>query len=251
MTTRRPKLYALPASAPCAAVEAALELKSIAYDRVDLVPTSQILIGPVRYGGTTVPGMRLNGERLVGSRLIIHRLEALVEEPPLLPLVGSPFYGEVLEAERWGDEVFQDAPRRIIVAAFLRDPQAMEAYAGDKLPLPIGLARPAMPLTARLMALRYKATDEVARADLEALPARLDLIDSWIAKRVLGEVRPNVADLQIGSTIRLLLSIEDVRPLIAGRAAAALADYFPPLAANVREGALPAEWIAAVAGPES
>jgi len=249
MTTKRPKLYAVPASAPCAAVEAALELKAIDYDRVDLPPTSQILIGPVRYGGTSVPGMRLNGERLVGSRLIIHRLEALVEEPPLLPLVGSPFYAEVLEAERWGDEVFQDASRRIIVAAFQRHPQAMEAYAGDKLPLPIGLLRPAIPLTARVMAMRYKATDELARADLKALPGRLELIESWIAKRVLGEVRPNVADLQIGSSIRLLLSIADVRPLIDGRPAATLADYFPPLAANVEAGVLPAEWLAAPAGP--
>jgi len=41
MTTRRPKLYALPASAPCAAVEAALELKSIEYDRVEAIELRQ------------------------------------------------------------------------------------------------------------------------------------------------------------------------------------------------------------------
>jgi glutathione S-transferase len=243
MTTRRPKLYALPASAPCAAVEAALELKAIEYDRVDLLPTTQILIGPIRYGGTTVPGMRLKGERLVGSRLIIHRLDALVADPPLLPLAASPFFAEVLEAERWGDDVFQDAPRRIIVAAFVRGPGAMEAYAGDKLPVPIRLARRAMPLTARLMAMRYSVSDEVARADLAALPGRLDVIDAWIAERVLGEECPNVADLQIGSTIRLLLSIADLRPLIEGRPAARLAGYFPPLAAHIDGGVLPAEWL--------
>jgi len=99
------------------------------------------------------------------------------------------------------------------------------------------------------MAMRYKATDEVARADLEALPGRLDVIDSWIAQRVLGEVRPNVADLQIGSTIRLLLSVADVRPLIEGRPAATLADYFPPMQANVEEGVLPAAWLRAPAVP--
>ena len=51
-----PKLYVLPGSHPCAAVEAALGLKSIDYERVDLLPLSQLLIGPLRYGGSTVPG---------------------------------------------------------------------------------------------------------------------------------------------------------------------------------------------------
>ena len=65
--------------------------------------------------------------------------------------------------------------------------------------------RPALPLTARLMALKNKAHDEAARADLAALPAHLDRIDGWIADGVLGAEQPNAADLQIGSTIRLLL----------------------------------------------
>ena len=81
----------------------------------------------------------------------------------------------MLEAERWGDEVLQSVPRRIIDAAFLRDPAAMESYAGDaRLPLPRALLRPALPLTARLMALKNKARDESARADLAALPRQLD-----------------------------------------------------------------------------
>ena len=107
MAARTPKLYVLPGSHPCAAVEAALALKSIAYTRVDLLPFSQLLIGPLRFGGTTVPGMRLEDERLVGSRPIMRRLDALAPEPPLLPPPGSPTYARVLEAERWGDEVFQ------------------------------------------------------------------------------------------------------------------------------------------------
>ena len=43
MAAMRPKLYVLPGSHPCAAVEAALKLKSIDYDRVDLLPMSQLL----------------------------------------------------------------------------------------------------------------------------------------------------------------------------------------------------------------
>jgi glutathione S-transferase len=239
------KLYSQPGSHPCASVEAALALKSIDYDRIDLLPLSQVLIGRLRYGGTTVPGMRLDGERIVGSRPIMRRLDTLVAEPALLPAHDAPSYEAVLEAERWGDQVFQGVPRRIIDVAFLRRPAAMESYAGDaKLPLPRALLRPGMPLTARMMASRNKARDESAQADLDALPGQLERIDAWIADGLLGGDQPNAADLQIGSSIRLLMSIGDVRPLIDGRPAAQLTRYFPPMVGEVPQGVLPAEWFA-------
>jgi glutathione S-transferase len=95
------------------------------------------------------------------------------------------------------------------------------------------------------MAFKNKARDEAARADLAALPGQLDRIDAWIAEGLLGGERPNAADLQIGSTIRLLMSIGDVRPLVEGRPAASLARYFPPLAGEIDAGVLPAEWLPA------
>jgi glutathione S-transferase len=244
MAARPPTLYALPGSHPCAAVEAALQLKSMAYKRVDLLPTVEVLLGPLLYGGTTVPGMRIDGERLVGSRRIMRRLDELVAEPPLLPRPGDPSYARVLEAERWGDEVLQRVPRRLIYAAFLRRPAAMESYAANaKLPLPRALLRPAMPLTARLMALKNGARDESARADLAALPRQLDRVDGWIAEGLLGGERPNAADLQIGSTVRMLMSIGDVRPLVAERPAAELTRYFPPMVGEMPAGVLPADWL--------
>jgi glutathione S-transferase len=246
MTT---KLYVIPGSHPCAAVEAALALKSIDYDRVDLLPLSQILVGRLRYGGTTVPGMRLGGERIVGSRPIMRRLDSLVPTPALVPAPDDPSYTAVLEAERWGEEAFQSLPRRIIDAAFLRRPAAMESYAADaKLPLPGPLLRAGMPLTARMMAGRNKAREESVRGDLAGLPGHLDRIDAWIADGVLGGEQPNAADLQIGSAVRLLASIGDVRPLIEGRPAAGLTRYFPPMVGEVEPGALPAEWLPVPAG---
>jgi glutathione S-transferase len=242
------KLYVLPASHPCAAVKVALKMKGIEYERVDLLPMTQVLIGPLRYGGTTVPGMRVDGERLVGSRTIMRRLDELAPEPPLLPPPGDPEYARVLEAERWGDEVLQSVPRRIIDVAFLRRPVAMESYVGDaKLPLPRSLMRPALAPTARMMALKNKARDESARADIAALPGQLDRIDGWIAEGLLGGEHPNAADLQIGSTIRLLETIRDVKPLIEGRPAARLTRYFPPLVGEVPAGTLPGEWVPAAA----
>jgi glutathione S-transferase len=249
MTSARPKLYVQPASHPCAAVEAALALKSIGYDRVDLLPMSQLLIGPLRFGGKTVPGLRIDGERVVGSRAIMRRLDELAPEPPLLPAPGDPTYARVLEIERWGDKVFQAVARRLIPAAFVRCPAAMEGYVGDaKLPLPTALLRPSLPLTARLLSGKSKARDGSAHADLAALPRQLERIDDWITEGLLGGERPNAADLQIGCTIRLLMSIGDVRPLIAGHPAARLVDYFPPIAGELPAGVLPAEWLAASSG---
>jgi glutathione S-transferase len=248
----RVKLYALPGSHPCAAVEVALRCKKINYERVDLLPLSQLVIGPLLYGGNTVPGLRIDGERLAGSRTIMRRLDALEPEPALLPpLSDAVARARVLEAERWGDEVLQSVPRRILDAAFLRLPGCMESYAGDaKLPLPRALIRPAVPLTAKLMARRNHADDEKAKADLAALPAQLDHIDAWIADGVLGGEQPNAADLQIGSSIRLLMTIGDVRPLIDGppaRPALTLTRWFEPQAGEVPAGTLPAEWLPAPA----
>jgi glutathione S-transferase len=239
----------VPGSHPCDAVEAALRLKSIAYDRVDLLPMTQLLVGPLRYGGATVPGIRIDGERLVGSRAIMRRLDEIVPEPPLLPPPGDPRYARVLEAERWGEEVLQSVPRRIVDVGLLRTPSAMETYAGDaKLPLPPSLLRPALPLTARMMALKNHANDGAAKADLAALPGQLDRIDAWVTEGLLGGERPNAADLQIGSTIRLLMSIADLRPRIEGRPSARLARYFPPLSGEIPAGVLPADWLPAPAG---
>ena len=246
MAGARSKLYVLPGSHPCAAVEAALELKSIDYDRVVLLPIVPVIVGRLRYGGTTVPGMRLGAERIAGSRAIMRRLDALEPEPPLLPPLDDADRAKVLEAERWGDEVFQNVPRRILDVAFLRRPASMESYAAEeKLPLPGPLRRPATPLTARLMALKNKASDASARADLDALPGQLDRVERWITEGLLGGEQPNAADLQIGSTIRLLLSIGDVRPLLEGREAARLAGYFPPIVGGIAAGVLPAEWLPA------
>jgi glutathione S-transferase len=241
------KLYVLPGSHPCAAVEVAMGLKGIEFDRVDLLPMTQMLIGPLRYGGSTVPGIRLDGEKLVGSRTIMRRLDELEPDPPLLPPPGDERYARVLEAERWGDEVLQSVPRHIMPRAFLRRPAAMESFVGDdvKLPLPRTLLRPSLPLTARLMGIRSRTSDETARADIAALPGQLDRVDRWIEEGLIGGEQPNAADLQIGSTIRLLLSIGDMRPLIEGRPAARLTKWFPPMVGSIEAGVLPAEWFPA------
>ena len=245
MTASVPKLYVLPGSHPCAAVEEAMRRKAIDFKRVDLLPLVPHLVGPVRYGGSTVPGMRMGDRKIVGSRNIMRVLDELAPAPPLLPPAGPQRDG-VLEAERWGDEVFQSVPRRILDVGFVREPLSMESYAGDaRLPLPAAMLRPGLPLTARLMARKNGATEQSARADLTALEGQLEKIDGWIADGLLGGEEPNAADLQIGSTVRLLMSIADVRPLIESHPAAQLTRYFPPMIGGIPSGVLPPEWIPA------
>lgn len=225
------KLYVIPGSHPCAAVAAALALKGVDYRRVDLLPLSQRLLGPLLFGGGTVPGMRIGGERLCGSRAIMRRLDQLHPEPSLYP--GE----EVAAAEAWGDEVLQTQSRRLLDVLLLRRPAAMEQFVGDaRLPLPLWMLRPSLPLTAKLMARVNGATEATGRSDLAALPGHLDKIDAWIEDGVLGRPQPNAADLQIGSSIRLLGAFDDLAPLMDGRPAARLADYYPPLGIHVAAG---------------
>ncbi len=240
---RECKLYVLPASHPCAAVEVAIGIKGIAYQSVVLLPLSQLMVGPLRYGGVTVPGLRVDGERVVGSRAIMRKLDELAPEPPLLPS-DEALRTRVLDVERWGDEVLQSAVRRILDAGWVREPGSLESFAGDaKLPLPRAMLRPAMPMTARLMAIRNRVNDDSAAADVRALPAQLQRIDEWISEGVLSSDQPNAADLQVGSSLRLLRTVADLRDLVDSHAAASLLRHFPPMAGEIAAGVLPAEWL--------
>lgn len=238
------KLYVLPGSHPCAAVEAALRLKGIDYTRVDLLPLLHVPIGLIAYRGSTVPGLRIDGERLVGSRLIMRRLDTLRPDPALLP-ADPVLRSRVLEAEAWGDDVLQAAARRLIDAGLIRRPSTMESYVPPdaRLPLPTAMLRPSLGLVARIMARRNDVDDASTRRDLADLPGWCDRVERWMEEGVLGGATPNAADLQIGSSLRLIHSIGDLRPVLSGRPAAALIDLFPPEPGHIDAGVLPADWV--------
>jgi glutathione S-transferase len=102
-------------------------------------------------------------------------------------------------------------------------------------------------LETRLRELRVPtvpASDEVVRADLAALPGHLDHVDQLIADGVIGGAVPNAADLQIASSLRLMLTLGDVRTLAAGRPAAQLAErLFGNQSGDVPAGTFPAVWV--------
>ena len=241
------KLYAVPASHPCAVAERALELKGLPFERVDLLPGAHKLQQRIRFGGATVPGLVLEGgEKVLGSRAILRRLDELAPEPPLVP--ADPARGaEVMRAEEWGDEVLQPIVRRLIWASLRRAPGALASYAeGAHLPVPAGVAALGARPVAWAEVKINGAGDSTARADLVNLPHHLDRIDGWIAAGVLGGPAINAADLQILTSLRLLLTLGDVAPLIDARPAGALARrHFPDFPGHVAPGTLPADWLPA------
>ena len=243
------KLYGIPSSHPADAVEAALRLKGIPYKRRDYLPVIHKALLRPRFGGATAPGLQVDGERMLGSRPIMRRLDEIQPEPPLLPS-DPDARARVEEAELWGHEVLQPLARRVLWAAMRRHPKSMLSYIGDaKVYMPTAVLGPASPPTAWMAGKINKAGDEQVATDLRELPGHLDRIDVWIGEGVLGDPgQANVADLQIGSSLRLLMTLGDVRPLIAGRPCAQLAErWFWPSPGHAPAGVLPAEWLPAAA----
>jgi glutathione S-transferase len=239
------KLYGLPSSHPTDCVEAALRLKGIPYKRRDYLPVVHKALMRPRFGGATAPGVKVDGERMLGSRAILRKLDELEPEPPLLPS-DPDARARVEEAESWGDVVFQPLARRLIWAVMRRNSKTMLSYLGDaKVGLPHGMLAPGSPVTAWAASRINKAGDEQVQSDLRELPGHLDRIDAWVGEGLLADPeRANAADLQIGSSLRLLLTLGDIRPLIEERPCAALAErWFWPSPGHAPAGVLPADWL--------
>ncbi|MCB0864920.1 MAG: glutathione S-transferase N-terminal domain-containing protein [Solirubrobacterales bacterium] len=238
------RLFTIPASHPSWAARLMLERKGIAYKRVDLVEgIHRLVLRAARFPGVTVPALILDGRRIQGTGTIARELDRLVPEPPLLPADPAE-RTRVEEAERWGDEVLQPIPRRMVWNLLQRDRSPIRSYLeGSRTGLPVPLAAatagPVIALGAKLNA----ADDDAVRADLAALPDAVDHIDELIAEGVIGGEVPNVADFQIATSTALLLTMADVRPLFAGRPAEELARRLVPAYPGDAPPVLPTAWL--------
>jgi glutathione S-transferase len=239
------RLYVIPGSHPSMSARLMLERKGIPYKRVDLMPViSKAALKVLRFPGVTVPALRIDGRKVQGSREIARELDRVQPEPPLLPADPAE-RAAVEEAERFGDEDLQGVARRILWWALRRDRSPLESFSqGARLGIPIGVAvKTAAPIVAAAARLN-SATDESVRTDLAALPGLLARVDDYIAAGTLGGEEPNAGDLQVATSLRLLMTLDDLRPAIEGRPCGELAlravpDYpgrVPPI--------LPAAWLA-------
>lgn len=225
----RATLFGVPASHPSLAAELMLRHKGVDYRRVDLVNAAhRTLLRALGFPRKTVPAMRLDGAKVQGTTEIALALDALVPSPPLFP-ADPARRRAVEEAESWGNEVLQPVPRRLIWNALKHDRSTLATYLeGSKtgIPTPIA-ARAAAPIAAASRRFN-RATDENARRDLAALPGLIDRVDELIEQGVIGGPERNAADFQIATSVSLLLTMDDVRPMIEGRAAERLARELVP-----------------------
>jgi glutathione S-transferase len=224
-----------------------LERKGIDYRRVDLMPViAKGVLRALRFPGVTVPALRIDGRRIQGSREIARELDRLVPEPPLYP-ADPERRAAVEEAERFGDEELQAPARRIVWNALHRDRSPLRSFAaGARLGIPTDLAvKASAPIVA--LAVRFnEASDEKVRADLAAMPGMLDRIDGWIADGVLGGAEPNAGDLQIATSLRLLMTMDDLRGAIEARPAGEVARRVVPEFPGRVPRILPVAWLEAV-----
>jgi glutathione S-transferase len=226
MTTR---LYVIPGSHAATTAVLMLDRKGIEYKRTDLMPVvSKGALRVVGFPGMTVPALKIEGERIQGSRPIARALDRIQAEPPLFP-ADPDARAAVEDAERFGDEELQHPLRQLLWWAFKRDKENLRSYSeGAHMGVPVGLAiKTGGPLVA--LAARFnEATDANARAALATLPDLLDRVDAYIADGTIGGAEPNAADFQIATSIGLALTLDDLKPLIEPRPAAALARRIVP-----------------------
>jgi glutathione S-transferase len=234
-------LHVLPPSPPCRTVEAALRLKGLAYERVDLQPgrhkeAMAEIYGPAH---TTVPGVVIDGIPVHGSVAILERLEQLVPQPALYP---APIAEAVHEAERWGDGRLQDLSRYLPWGALHFRPESLGTFGGGDA---LDAAGTEFAVKVIRGTWRYHGlTEEVLRDALRDLPGLLDHVDALAADGTIGTDHVTAADLQIGASLRVLLTVGDLHPLMADRPGEELARrLFPDYPGLVPAGALPAEWV--------
>jgi glutathione S-transferase len=238
------RLYVIPGSHPSMAARLMLEAKDIAYKRTDLMPViSKVALRAVGFPGMTVPALKIDGRKVQGTGEIARELDRLAPEPVLVP-TDSRRQGAVEEAESFGDTDLQEPVRAILWWALHKDKAPLRSYSeGAKLGIPIGLAlKTATPIVA-LSARFNEATDENVRRSLAVLPAMLQRIDDWIAAGTIGGEQPNIADFQIAPSLRLAMTLDDLRPAIESRPAGELALRLVPDYPGKVPPILPPAWL--------
>src|SRR5579872_1940241 len=248
----RAHLYGMKHSHPVVASRLALEQAGIEFEAHDLFPGLHGVIVRVKgFEGWTVPALQIDGSKVQGTLAIARELDRLAPSAGLFPRDGQRRVA-VEDAERFGHDELQPIARRVFRWAAARDNTVRVWMAkhvvGSPAPTLAGyLFKPVMVLFGRVIS---KADDAQVRADLRRLPALLDHVDALLERGTIGGKAPNAADLQILTSIRLLMAHEDLRPAIAprpcGNAAVRLIPDYPRSGAGALPpvpAALPCDWL--------
>jgi glutathione S-transferase len=171
----------------------------------------------------TVPVLAIDGRRVQGSREISRELDRLCPDPRLFP--DDPEKRRAVEeAERWGEEELQHPIRQISLWAMRANGAPIRSYMGSSvMGVPAGVAARLAPRFIDRGVRVNEATDEAVRDNLAALDFMLGEVEKRIDAGVLDGEALNAADFQIGASVRLLLTFQDLRPLVEDRPACRLA----------------------------
>jgi glutathione S-transferase len=216
-------LYGTKPSPPSHSVRLMLESKGLDHREVWLLPgLHPALVRTRGFRGGTVPAIKIDGRKLA-----------------------------VEEAERWGDEILQDVPRRIVRWLSVHRPETRTMIAREiGAPLPRFAAWINAP-SARYMANKVDSEAEIRNA-IAQVPTVLDHVDELIGNGVIGGDEPNAADFQIATSVRALLTVQDLKPAFEGRPATDFAMRLVPEFGNdFPAGLLPAEWVSSQSGERS
>jgi glutathione S-transferase len=122
------------------------------------------------------------------------------------------------EAERWGDQVLQPVPRRLVRHLLLVNDGARQWMGTEILhvPAPRALGVLFMPAI-RQLERKSRADDARVRDDIARLPQLLDHVDELIADGTIGAAEPNAADFQILASVGVLRAFADLGHEVRGR----------------------------------
>ncbi len=237
------KLYGTLPSPPSHTVRLELEAKGLDFEPIWLLPgLHPVLLRTRGFRGATVPAIKLDGRKIQESRAISRALDEIEPEPPLFPADPQKRLA-VEEAERWGDEILQDVPRRIVRWLSVHRPETRLMIAKEiGVPLPKLAAWINAP-TARYMANKVDSNEEIENA-IAAVPEVLDHVEDLSSKGVIGGDPPNAADFQIATSVRALLTVRDLDDITRDRPAADHAMRLVPEFGNdFPAGLLPADML--------
>jgi glutathione S-transferase len=238
------KLYSIAVSHPARAAGLMLRYKGIRHELVDVPPGAQRLLLRLHgFRAGTVPALMIDGRRVQGSLNVSRALDELQPKPPLFP-ADPRARAAVEEAERWGEAELQPVPRHLFRWALSRDRRLRKNFAETMgLPLAPVAAEMMKPVSMYFARVVSKTTDESIRSELAALRGQIDHVDELIAGGVIGGDEPNAADFQIATSVRVLLSFPQLRPLIEARPAGELAMRIAPRFGRPLPVDFPARWI--------
>ena len=200
-----------------------------------------------------MPALQIDSRKVQGTLAIMRELDRLAPSAGLFP-ADLEHRAAVEAVERFGHDELQPLARRVFQWAGARHNAARAWIARYILEVPAptlaGYAlKPLMSLlpTNRLQDRRRPGPRRPCPPILLGL---LDRVDGSIVDGTIGGDVPNAADLQVLTSIRLLMTHEDLRPAIAprpcGKAAMRLIPDYPrsgPSALPPVPAAFPPEWL--------